>query len=119
MSLRIERLLLAFKTRNKPAPDGPRAETGNSSSLVPSPDARASLQEDGVVFLHLQSGIVFRSNRVGAAIWKGLGSRRGLAEIASEIGREYGVPTDQAARDAARFVAQLETHGFLVRRAGQ
>jgi hypothetical protein len=78
-----------------------------------SPDVRASLQGDGVVFLHTQNGVVFRSNRVGAAIWKGLSDRKAIASIAEEIGREHGIPFQQAAEDASRFVAQLEAEGFL------
>ena len=118
MSLRIHRLLSYFRARAKGAQVTRQAPEDNAHSIVPSPDVRASFEEDGVVFLHLRSGIVFRSNRVGAAIWKGLGRRQDLAAIASEIGREYGIPADRAARDAAAFVAQIEAQGFLARHAG-
>jgi hypothetical protein len=117
MSHRIQSLLAHCKTKASGAQRA-RPADGHPHSIMPSPEVRASLQEDGVVFLHLRSGIVFRSNRIGAAIWKGLGSRQELAAIASQIGREYGIPVEQAARDAAGFVAQLEAQGFLVRPAG-
>jgi len=119
MLLRIERLLTSFKGKTKLAPRAGNGEAGRAYSVIPSPDVRASLQEDGVVFLNLRSGMVFRSNRIGAEIWKGLGGRRELSSIAAEIGRQYGVPADQAALDTAAFVAQLETQGFVVRRVGE
>jgi len=115
---RIQSLLAHFKTKTGAASRARQTADHNAPSIVPSPEVRASLQEDGVVFLHLRSGIVFRSNRIGAAIWKGLGRRQDLASIASEIGREYGISAEQAARDAARFVAQLDAQGFLERHAG-
>lgn len=119
MLLRIQRLLTSFKTKARLAPRVRNAETGPAKSVIPSPDVRASLQEDGVVFLNLRSGIVFRSNRIGAAIWKGLGGRREPAAIASEIGREYGVRAEQAMRDTAAFIAQLEAQGFVTRWVGE
>ena len=85
--------------------------------MVPSPDVRASLEANGVVFLNLRSGIVFRSNRIGAAIWRGLGSHMEVTAIASGIGREYSIPEEQAVEDTTAFVGQLEAQGFLVREA--
>ena len=82
-------------------------------SLMVSPEVRAAVQEDGVVFLHLRRGIVFRCNRIGALVWEGLARRRNLSEIARQIAAEYGVSVPQAARDAAAFVAQLEAQDFL------
>lgn len=92
-----------------------RTRETRAGSIAVSPDVRASFQDDGVVFLQLRSGVVFRSNRVGAAIWKDLGDRREVAEIAARIGSEYGIPEEQAARDTTQFLTQLESQGFLVR----
>src|SRR5437016_3649669 len=80
-----------------------------------SPDARASVQADGVVFLHLASGSVFRCNRIGARIWRGLLERQGMDSITAQISREYAVPREQVDHDAAGFVADLETEGLLAR----
>ena len=119
MSLRIhQRLWSYFKTRTRRVQGMRQALEGRPHSLVPSPDVRASFEQEGVVFLNLRSGIVFRSNRVGAAIWKGLVNGQDLAGMASGIGREYGIPADQAARDTDAFVAQIEAQGFLLRHAG-
>src|SRR5258707_2725286 len=80
-----------------------------------SPDARASVQADGVVFLHLGSGSVFRSNRIGARIWRGLLEREDMDSLAAHISREYAVPRDQVDQDAAGFIADLQTQGLLAR----
>ncbi len=114
----MTRLLAQLKSLANVAHGARQITDDNSASVIPSPEVRASLQENGVVFLHQRSGTVFRSNRIGAAIWKGLVNRHDIATIVSQIGLEYGIPTAQAARDAAGFVSQLEAQGFLVRRAG-
>ena len=117
MSHPIQRLLARFRNRKNVAGRIVQTvvQTGDRVCFTPSSDVRASVQQDGVVFLHLGSGIVFRSNRIGAAIWRALGRRQDFAAIASEIGREYGVPVEQASRDAWGFITQLETQGFLTR----
>jgi len=83
-----------------------------------SPHARASLDHDGIVFLHVGSGAVFTSNRIGARIWRGLLDRDGLETIAADISGEYGVPREQVQQDAAGFVADLEKKGLLARHMG-
>src|SRR5436305_13844776 len=98
MSHPIQRLLARF--RNEKSVADRVIQTEGRVCFTTSSDVRASVHEDGVVFLHLRRGIVFRSNRIGAAIWRALGRRQDFAAIASDLGREYGVPVEQAARDA-------------------
>src|SRR5262245_922745 len=76
---------------------------------------RASIHDDGVVFLHLETGILFQSNRVGARIWAGLERRENLQDIVIRISREYGVPAAHVEHDAKEFLAELEVAGFLSR----
>jgi hypothetical protein len=83
-----------------------------------SPDARASVRPDGVVFLHVNSGSIFTSNRIGARIWRGLLEHEGVESIAADISREYAVPRQQVEEDAAGFIADLETKGLLARNMG-
>lgn len=84
-----------------------------------SPDARVSLDQAGIVFLHLGSGSVFSSNCIGARIWRGLLDHDGLESIAADISGEYGVPREQVRQDAAVFVADLEAKGLLARPIGR
>ena len=83
-----------------------------------SPDARASLDQAGIVFLHVGSGAVFSSNGIGARVWRGLRDHDSLETIAADISREYGVPREQVQQDAAGFVADLEAKGLLARHMG-
>src|SRR5882724_1018102 len=78
------------------------------------PDVKASLHPDGVVLIHLGTGTVFSSNRVGAMIWKGATERRSLDEVAASISGEFDIPRQTVQRDTAKFLAQLEAEGLLV-----
>jgi hypothetical protein len=96
---------------------GPR-RTSEGDPIVISSDARVSLGQNGAVFLHARSGIVFTSNHVGAQIWQGLLDCEGAEAISARISREAGVPHDLVRQDTVEFVAELETQGFLSRRVG-
>jgi hypothetical protein len=86
--------------------------------LRPSPDVRASVEQEGVAFLQIRSGSVFRSNRIGATIWQGLVDREEPAMIAGRISAEYGVPVERVRPDVNEFVTRLEKNGFLVHDTG-
>jgi hypothetical protein len=90
--------------------------TAQHNPVTVSPDCSVSLSQDGAVFLHTARGIVYTSNGVGARIWKGLQDRRSVDEISAQIGREYGVPDGRVRQDAGRFIAELESQGFLSRK---
>jgi hypothetical protein len=95
-----------------------RERSSEGNPVMISSDARVSLDENGAVFLHARSGIVFTSNRIGARIWQGLLDREGVEAIASRISQEACMPHDLVRRDTAEFIAELETQGFLSRRIG-
>lgn len=95
-----------------------QAQGGTEVGFTISPDARASQDQSGIVFLHVGSGAVFSANCIGARIWRGLRHQDSLATIAAEISGEYGVPTEQVERDAAVFVADLEAKGLLASHMG-
>src|SRR5580765_463374 len=103
-----------FRRKARAATRGNGACPGDIRLSI-SPDARASVRPDGVVFLPVGSGSVFRSNPIGARIWRGLLEREGMDSIAAHISREYAVPREQVEQDAACFVADLETAGLLSR----
>jgi len=69
--------------------------------------------EDGVVFLNLRKGSVFRANCVGAAIWQALLARADLAQTATAISERYNAPRSQVLTDVSAFVAQLQAEGML------
>jgi Coenzyme PQQ synthesis protein D (PqqD) len=96
----------------------PKRPSSEDNPIAISSDARVSLGQDGAVFLHARSGIVFTSNHIGAQIWQGLLNSDGVETIAASISQRAGVRHDQVRRDTAEFVAELETQGFLSRRIG-
>jgi hypothetical protein len=83
------------------------------NSFTISPDVRATAGGDGIAFLDVRKGALFRANRVGAAIWKGLAARRSLEQISEEVSRDFGVSQREAFEDASRFAAQLQAAGIL------
>jgi len=104
-----------FRRKPSPVTRGNGACAGDIRFSI-SPDARASVRPDGVVFLHVGSGSVFKSNAIGARIWQGLLEREAVDTIAADISREYTVPREQVERDAAGFIADLETEGLVARK---
>jgi hypothetical protein len=78
-----------------------------------SPDCKVSISQEGAVFLHTARGIVYTSNGIGARIWQGLQDRQSVDEISAQIGRDYGVPGERVRQDAAHFLTELESQGFL------
>jgi hypothetical protein len=82
--------------------------------LVPSPETRAYQHAEGLVLLHLANGVIFTSNRTGAAIWKELQDRQTLPVIARRLAVDYGISEQVAATDAVSFCTQLKQQGFLV-----
>ena len=74
---------------------------------------RTAIHEDGAVFFHLDTGVLFKSNQVGARIWKGVLNHDSPGTIISQISSEYGVAESQAAEDAVQFLAELEAEGFV------
>jgi hypothetical protein len=98
------------------APGRHEAESGLPGLLMfhAAPDVKASVHPDGVVLIHLGTGTVFSSNRVGAIIWQGATERRSLDEVAASISGEFDIPRQTVQQDAAEFLAQLEAEGLLV-----
>jgi len=80
------------------------------------PEGRVTLHRDGVVLLHIRKGMIFKSNHIGAAIWKGLAAGETLESIASTLSRDYAVAREQALEDARSFVAELEARALVTRR---
>jgi len=57
---------------------------------------------------------VFSANRVGAMIWNSIEENRSLDSVAEAISSEFRISVQTARKDAALFLAQLESEGLLV-----
>ena len=82
-------------------------------SFTVSPEAVASIHEDGIVVLNTGTGCLYASNGSGARIWRGVEQQLPLEVIAEEISNEYHI-ADLAAREhVINFLAELERHALI------
>ena len=86
-------------------------------SFSVNPDAAASFHDEGMVVLHTGKGRLFSANGTGASIWRRIEQRLPLGVIADEISGEYQIPRATAREQTAHFLAELERHALVQRRA--
>lgn len=85
--------------------------------ITVSPEATASIHDDGIVILHTRRGRLFSSNRTGASIWRCIEQQLPFEVIVEKIGSEYQIARTIAREHTARFLAELERHSLIVRGA--
>ena len=81
------------------------------------PEISVSMHEYGAVFFHLGDGRLFAVNQTGARIWRALEQRQPAERIAEALCRDYRIPVDKAQTHTATFIARLEAHRLIARRA--
>jgi len=86
-------------------------------SFTVSPEATASVHDDGVVILHLGNGRFYTCNSTGARIWRAIEQRLSLEAIAQEISSAYDIALNTAHQHTVRFLAELELHALILREA--
>lgn len=89
-------------------------QTSNFNFAV-SPEATASLHDDGIVILHIGQGRVFSSNKTGALIWQGIEQRRSLEGIVAELSGEFQIAGPTAREHTFSFLAALEQQALIRR----
>jgi hypothetical protein len=79
------------------------------------PGADVLFQElDGeAVLLHLGSGVYYSLDRVGTRIWNLAVAGNSPEAVSEQLLREYEVSAEQAARDVAELLAELQRHDLL------
>ena len=82
-------------------------------SFTVSPEATASVHDDGVVILHLGNGRFYTCNGTGARIWRAIEQRLSLEAIAEEISNAYEIALNTARQHTVRFLAELELHALI------
>ncbi len=90
-------------------------KTSNLSFTV-NPQAAASFDDDGMVILHVGNGSLYKSNRTGAVIWRGVEQGLSVHAIAEEISIAYQVAETTAREDTLGFLAQLERNALIHKR---
>ena len=89
----------------------------NQLKFSVNPEASASVHEGGIVILHIGQGRLYTCNRTGARIWRGIEQQLPLETIAEQISGECRIDGGAAREQALRFVADLERHALVQRRA--
>jgi Coenzyme PQQ synthesis protein D (PqqD) len=77
------------------------------------PEAVRSFHDNGVVILH--AGRLFRSNEIGARIWRGIEQQLSLETIAGEISRVYRIARSTAREHTLGFLTALEQQALVTR----
>ena len=75
---------------------------------------RSSVSENGLVLLHISSGLVFTANQTGARIWSEIAQGTCPDLVGRGLSQEYGLPVEQTTQDVTRFVGELVAQGLLV-----
>ena len=88
-------------------------DAGRRVFVVPV-DIRISLEDHGVVFLHIGKGVVLRGNATGRRVMELLLEKRELGEIARQMSAEYSLPFTQIDRDVQAFVGSLQANGLVM-----
>jgi hypothetical protein len=107
------RLLAGLLNRFARKPKLP-AESASGLPAV-APEIHASIHDAGLMLLHIPTGRIFQSNRIGAKVWQGISNGLNQDTISEEISREYGVSLDLVRQNTSVFIAQLEEQGFVTR----
>jgi hypothetical protein len=80
-------------------------------------DVVASMDDCGIVLLHLVRGRLYRLNMVGARIWNAIKQHVPVNAIVGEISEEYRISHSTARENVDCFLAQLEDHRLIQREA--
>jgi hypothetical protein len=88
-----------------------------AETLRPSPDVRAVAADDGLAVFDMGRGAMFKSNAVGAEIWRAvIEQHRDTSSVARSLAGRFGVPAAQAEDDVSRFLDQLRQQGLVCQR---
>lgn len=86
-------------------------------SFSVSPEASASIHEQGVVILNLGNGRLYTSNGTGARIWRAVERRLSLRAITEEISNQYEISYSTAREHIVRFLSELQRHALIQKEA--
>jgi hypothetical protein len=110
----IRNLLAAFRRRPQNRALGQGVGSAAANLFHVANDVRSTVSENGLVLLHIGSGLVFTANQTGARIWSEITQGACPATVGRGLSREYGAPIEQTTRDVAQFVSELVARGLLV-----
>jgi len=86
----------------------------SDQALITAVAGQVSTELDGeAAILHLESGIYFGLNEVGARVWQLVQQPRTVAEVRAAVLAEYEVTPEQWAGDLQTLLADLLAHKLI------
>jgi hypothetical protein len=82
-------------------------------SVTLSPEVLATPIGDSLMLLDVASGVYYELEGVGSRIWQLLAEQAAPADVARQIGVEYGVGEASAANDLVDLLEELSASGLL------
>lgn len=77
------------------------------------PDVIARAVENETVLLHLDSGVYYKLNEVGRAVWDLLDGERDVAALVAAIMKDYDVSAETLTADLQQLFTELEREGLV------
>ena len=68
---------------------------------------------DGLAILHLESGVYYSLNKIGARIWQLIQEPQLVHEIVDIIVEEYDVSVEECERDVLRLLQKLASEELI------
>lgn len=78
------------------------------------PDVVARDIDEGLLLVNLQTGLTWKLNQVGAAVWRRLDGATDIASIVTELDRRYQVGAETLRRDVDALLQELQGQGIVV-----
>ena len=89
-----------------------------TNTFKPAEGVAVSADGEGIVLFHVREGLLFRTKRIGALIWRGIERELPAESIAAEVSRKQDIPSGTAQEYTSRFVAELRRHRLIDQVAG-
>jgi hypothetical protein len=80
-------------------------------------EASASAHDEGIVILDSRRGRIFSSNAAGRCIWRSIEQWLPFERVVETLASEFQIARTTAREHAAGFLAELERHTLIERRA--
>ena len=85
-----------------------------TTRLQRSPDATFQNVAGEAILIHMQTGVYYSLNEVGAAFWNLLDGRQMIAECADRIAAEYDAPRETIVQDLLELAGELAAEKLVI-----
>ncbi|HVT90007.1 MAG TPA: PqqD family peptide modification chaperone [Tepidisphaeraceae bacterium] len=90
------------------------ASIGNESIVSAAPGQLSSKLGDEMVILHLESGVYYGLDTVGARVWELAQQSKSVRQIRDQIVSEFDVAPETCEQDIRELLAQMQAQGLVL-----